>query len=67
MQDVDPHFDPGLRAANQALSGSRSREAGRFASIELRFSDSKTGAWQLAAMASVATFALLCVLGLWFY
>lgn len=58
--------DPGLRAANLALSGRRSREASRFASIELRFSDPRTGPWEAAAMTSVAFAAFLFVLGVWF-
>lgn len=59
-------LDPALRAANLALSGSRRREAGRFASIELRFTDPRTGPWEAAAMTSVALAALVCVIGLWF-
>jgi hypothetical protein len=62
----DPHFDPGLRAANLALSGQRRREASRFASIELRFVDPKAGPWEAAAMTSVALAALLLVIALWF-
>ncbi len=62
---TDEHLDPALRAANLALSGRRQREASRFASIELRFPDSRTGPWEAAAMASVAFAAGLLVLGLW--
>ncbi len=62
----EEHADPALRAADLALSGRRQREASRFASIELRFPDSRTGPWEAAAMASVAVAALLVVLGLWF-
>jgi hypothetical protein len=62
----EQHVDPALRAANLALSGSRRREASRFASIELRFSDSRSGAWEVAAMASIAMASLLLVLGVWF-
>lgn len=60
-------LDTALRAANQALSGRRHREASRFASIELRFSDPRTGPWELAAMTSIAVASLLVVLGIWLY
>lgn len=59
-------FDPALRAANLAFSGRRRREASRFASIELRFTDPRTGPWEAAAMTCVAVAALLTVVGLWF-
>ncbi len=59
-------MDSALRAANLALSGQRHREASRFASIELRFSDPRTGPWEMAAMASVAVASLVIVLGVWF-
>lgn len=59
-------IDLALRAANVALSGQRRREASRFASIELRFTDPKTGPWEVAAMTSVALVASLVVLGVWF-
>ena len=62
---ADEHVDPAIRAANQALNGRRQREASRFASIELRFPDAKTGPWEAAAVTSVATAAALIVLGLW--
>ncbi|MEZ4224605.1 MAG: hypothetical protein R3B13_26885 [Polyangiaceae bacterium] len=65
MEEQQP-MDSALRAANLALSGQRSREASRFASIELRFSDPRTGPWEMAAMASVAVVALLFVVGVWF-
>ena len=42
------------------------REASRFASIELRFTDPKAGPWEAAAIVSVAVGAVLVVLGLWF-
>jgi hypothetical protein len=62
---TDEHLDPALRAANLALSGRRQREASRFASIELRFPDARTGPWEAAAITSVATAAALMVVGLW--
>lgn len=58
--------DPALRAANAALMGRTQRETSRFASIELRFADQKSGRWEAAAFASVAFMALLVVLGVWF-
>ena len=66
MPDTEQVLDPALRAANQALSGRRRREASRFASIELRFADPRTGPWEVAAMTSVAVAAVLLVVGLWF-
>jgi hypothetical protein len=65
MEDSQP-MDTALREANLALSGQRHREASRFASIELRFSDPRTGPWEIAAMASVAMAAVLLVIGVWF-
>ena len=59
-------MDTALREANLALSGQRHREASRFASIELRFSDPRTGPWEMAAMASVAVASLLLIVGVWF-
>ncbi len=58
--------DTALREANLALSGQRHREASRFASIELRFSDPRPGPWEMAAMASVAMASVLLVVGVWF-
>jgi hypothetical protein len=58
--------DPALRAANVALLGRSQRETSRFASIELRFANHKSGPWEAAAMISVGFMALLAVLGLWF-
>ena len=66
MQSGEPVLDPALRAANQALSGTRQRAAVRFASIELRFSDPRTGPWEIAAMAAVGFASVLFVLGCWF-
>ncbi len=61
------HLDSAIRAANLALSGQRHREASRFASIELRFVDPRTGPWEMAAMLSVAALSMLIVVGLWFW
>jgi hypothetical protein len=58
--------DPAIRAANDALVGKRAREETRFASIELKFTDPRTGPWEMAAMASVAVAAALFVVGVWF-
>jgi len=62
----EQHLDPALRAANMALSGRRHREASRFASIELRFTDPHTGPWEVAALVSVAVASFLIVVGVWF-
>jgi hypothetical protein len=59
-------LDPALRAANLALVGRSQRETSRFASIELRFPDHRSGPWEAAAMLSVAFMAFLTVLGIWF-
>jgi hypothetical protein len=61
------HLDSALRAANLALSGRRHREASRFASIELRFVDPRSGPWEMAALMSVAVAAVLIVVGFWFW
>jgi hypothetical protein len=65
MPEEQQHVDSALRAANIALSGRQRREASRFASIELRFTDSRTGPWELAAVASVAFASFLVVIGVW--
>lgn len=66
MSDEDT-VDPALRAANLALSGRKHREVNRLASIELRSIDAQNGPWEIAAMLSVAAFALLFVVGVWFW
>lgn len=66
MQETEQVFDPALRAANQALSGRKRREVSRIASIELRFTDARSGAWEALAMLSVGVATVLCVLGVWF-
>jgi len=58
-------IDPALRAANQAVSGSKHREVARLASIELRGGDPRSSAWELAAMASVGVLTVLVVVGVW--
>jgi len=65
MED-EPQFDRALRAANVAIAGQRRREASRFASIELRFTDPQVGPWEMAALSTVAFAAVLFVLGMWF-
>jgi hypothetical protein len=55
-----------LQAANQALTGRSVKAQSRLASTELRDVDAKTGAWEMAAMASVALATFLVVLGVWF-
>ncbi len=65
MIDSDPHFDPGLRAANLALSGRKRREVNRISSLELRFSDPKSEPWEALALISVGLLSVLVVVGLW--
>jgi hypothetical protein len=67
MYDAEHQLDPAIRAANLALGGQQRREASRFASIELRFADRRTGPWEVAAMASVALVSFLVIAGLWFW
>ncbi len=66
MSEDHQPVDSALRAANQALTGRQRREASRFASIELRITDPRTGPWEMAAMASIAFASMLVVIGLWF-
>jgi len=66
LHDPQREQDPALRAANQALSGRRGREASRFASIELRSKTTHTNPWELAALLAVAFAAGLVVLAIWF-
>ncbi|MCA9629171.1 MAG: hypothetical protein KC766_15930 [Myxococcales bacterium] len=63
---LDDQHATAIRAANMALSNGQRREASRFASIELRFSDPRGSRWEVAALTSVAVTATLVVLGLWF-
>jgi hypothetical protein len=65
MHETEPHFDPGLRAANLALSGRKRREVTRLTSLELRFSDPRSEPWEALAMISVALLSVLVVVGLW--
>jgi hypothetical protein len=65
MIDSEPHFDPGLRAANLALSGRKRREVSRITSLELRFTDPESEPWEALAMIAVGLFSVLIVLGLW--
>ena len=67
MQETEQVFDPALRAANLALSGRKRREVSRIASIELRFTDARSGAWEALAMVTVGVAAVLCVIGVWFW
>ncbi len=66
LTDNEPSFDPALRAANQALSGRKRREVSRIASIELRFTDARSGAWEALAMISVGVATVLGIVGVWF-
>jgi hypothetical protein len=65
MIETEQHFDPGLRAANLAISGRKRREVSRIASLELRFTDPRSTPWEALAMISVGLFSVLIVLGLW--
>ena len=65
MSETEQHFDPGLRAANLALSGRKRREVNRITSLELRFTDPRSGPWEALAMISVAVLSVLFVVGLW--
>jgi len=65
MIETEQHFDPGLRAANLALSGRKRREVSRITSLELRFSDPRSEPWEALAMISVAVLSVLVVVGLW--
>ena len=66
MTENEPIFDPALRAANVALSGRKRREVSRIASIELRFTDARSGAWEAIAMLSVGVATVLGVVAVWF-
>ena len=66
LPDNDQIFDPALRAANVALSGRKRREVSRIASIELRFTDARSGAWEALAMVSVGVATVIGVIGVWF-
>ena len=66
LSESEQVFDPALRAANLALSGRKRREVSRIASIELRFTDARNGAWEALAMISVGVATVLCVIGVWF-
>ncbi len=65
MIEPEQHYDPGLRAANLALSGRKRREVSRITSLELRFSDPRSEPWEALAMISVGLLSVLVVLGLW--
>ncbi len=65
MIEPEQHYDPGLRAANLALSGRKRREVSRITSLELRFTDPRSEPWEVLAMLSVGLLSVLVVLGLW--
>jgi hypothetical protein len=58
--------DSALQAANQALTGRGTKPDTRLSSAELRDVDAKAGAWEMAAMVSVALATFLAVLAIWF-
>jgi hypothetical protein len=65
MIETEQHFDPGVRAANLALTGRKRQEVSRITSLELRYTDPRSEPWEALAMISVAALALLVVVGLW--
>jgi hypothetical protein len=67
MLESEQQQDPALRAANLALVSRRRRDQGTFASVDLRLDDPRAGAWEIAALTSVAVAAALVVVGLWFW
>ncbi len=66
LSENEQIVDPALRAANVALSGRKRREVSRIASIELRFTDARSGAWEALAMVSVGVATVLGVVAVWF-
>ena len=67
MPEPEQLHETALRSANLALSGRKSQDPSPLAAVELEFDDPQTGAWELAALASVAVAAALLVVGLWFW
>ncbi len=65
MMDPEQHFDPGLRAANLALSGRKRREVSRITSLELRHADPRSEPWEAVAMIAVGLLSVLIVVGVW--
>jgi hypothetical protein len=65
MIEPEQHFDPGLRAANLALSGRKRQEVSRITSLELRFTDPRSEPWEALAMIAVGVLGVLVVLGFW--
>jgi len=65
MIETEQHFDPGLRAANLALSGRKRQEVSRITSLELRFTDPRSEPWEALAVIAVALLGVLVVLGFW--
>ena len=67
VPESEQQLETALRAANLALSGRRHHEVNRFASVELRLTDPRVGAWEIAALAAVAAASALMVVGVWFW
>lgn len=65
MIETEQHFDPGLRAANLALSGRKRQEVSRITSLELRFTDPRSEPWEALAVIAVGLLSLLVVLAFW--
>jgi hypothetical protein len=67
MSDSEQLHDTALRSANLALLGRQHHESSRFATGDARLDDPHAGAWEIAALASVAIASALVVVGLWFW
>jgi hypothetical protein len=67
MPDSEQQLDTALRAANLALSNRKHRDRNTFAAVDLRLDNPRAGAWEMAALTSVAVATFLVVVGLWFW
>jgi hypothetical protein len=67
VPESEQQLETALRAANLALGGRKHHEFNRFASVELRLTDPRVGAWEIAALTAVAVASALVVVGLWFW
>ena len=67
MAEPEQLHDTALRAANLALGGRRHGEVTRSPATDLPPDDPRAGAWEMAALASVAVATALLVVGVWFW
>jgi len=67
MPDAAQQHETALRCANLALTARSPSVTNRFASVELRLTDPRTGPWEMAAMAAVALASVLVVIGVWYW